>query len=132
MIAIAEPYPNCRFWKPFWYIEIVTVVVADPGPPLVMMYGWSNSCIALIKATTAANRMVGLISGTLIRNRVRIGPAPSICAASRTSVGTDINEATKSTKVNPTCCHTAISTMVAAAPKPLVSHGTFGIPSSPR
>src|SRR6266702_6797439 len=101
-----------------------TAVWVDvPGPPLVITYGWSNSCIALISPTTLANSTVGLINGSLTLKNVRTAELPSTAAASSTSTGSAPSAATNRMNVKPSCCHTATSTIVAVAPCSEPSHG---------
>src|SRR2546426_12844792 len=108
------------------------VYVASPGPPLVITYGWSNSCIALIRPTTLANRTVGLINGSLIRQNNRLGEAPSTFAASMMSGGRAPSAATNRMNVKPSCCQTATMTIVAVAPEVELSQGTAGRGSAVR
>ena len=95
---------------------------------LCLLVGWQARWAALIMAMTVANKIVGLISGILMRNSVRQGPAPSICAASCTSAGTDMSAAMNNTNVKPTCCQTTIMTIVIFDQNGSTNHGIDGKP----
>jgi hypothetical protein len=81
---------------------------------------------------TAAKKIVGLISGSLMEKNVRIGPPPSMATASRTSLGSEPRAATNRMNTKPSCCQTATVTIVAVAPPDELSHGTSGRCSRPR
>src|SRR3984957_3395815 len=63
-----------------------------------------NDWKAKIVLTTRAKKMVGERSGTVMRQKRVHAPAPSICAASKSSSGTDCSPADMMMKDSPRNC----------------------------
>ena len=63
-------------------MKYVRTFVRFNGPPCVRMSIWPKVWKAKIDPTTTAKKIVGDSSGSVTRKNRRVGPAPSICAAS--------------------------------------------------
>jgi hypothetical protein len=75
--------------NPVLNIERAMVVVAPPGPPSVKENTKSNCLKELAIARNVQNVMVDIIIGIVTEKKVFILLAPSIVAASISSLGTD-------------------------------------------
>jgi len=80
--------------------------VAVPGPPVVRTKTWSKTCTARIRDSTRTTTIVGISSGRVMSRKLRQAPAPSIDAASYSSLGIDCSPASRMSIWKPICAHT--------------------------
>ena len=80
--AIADAYPRFRLVNASCIIRYANRDVESPGPPDVIAYTKSKLVIRHSVKKMERLNIVFIIFGNVIEKKARIGPAPSILAAS--------------------------------------------------
>lgn len=80
--AIADAYPRFRFVKASCMIRYASNDVESPGPPEVIAYTKSKLVNRHIVKKIERLNIVFIMFGNVMEKKERIGPAPSIFAAS--------------------------------------------------
>src|ERR671917_1463702 len=108
---------------------MASVSVESDGPPLVSRNGISKIWYEKIVACTTTNRITGLRSGSVTRQKVCHRLAPSTAAASMTSSGTFCSPAKKYSELIPRYVQMPTRTMASSATRSSRSQLNVGNPS---
>src|SRR3954454_3031348 len=98
--AIAAPSPTFPELMPVWNAQVVSTCVELNGPPAVRMYGTTMSVAVKTIPKRIATSAIGSCSGSETYQNLRSPVAPSIAAASSTSLGIEAIPAMKMTVAN--------------------------------